>query len=48
MKTCSIVSDDRIGREYFQSTGESDQFKQEYEMKRIKQASECVAFLVYH
>ncbi|AEE80206.1 syntaxin of plants 73 [Arabidopsis thaliana] len=32
------VSDDRIGSEYFQPTGESDQFKQEYEMKRIKQA----------
>ncbi|CAE6078552.1 unnamed protein product [Arabidopsis arenosa] len=34
------VSDHRIGSEYFEPTGESDQFKQEYEMKRIKQASD--------
>ncbi|CAL9245526.1 unnamed protein product [Arabidopsis halleri] len=32
------VSNHRIGSEYFEPTRESDQFKQEYEMKRIKQA----------
>ncbi|XP_010413400.1 PREDICTED: syntaxin-73 isoform X2 [Camelina sativa] len=31
------VSDHRIGSEYFEPTEESDQFKQEYEMRRIKQ-----------
>lgn len=47
MKTCSIVSDQRIDSEYFQQSEESDQFKQEYEMRRIKQASVCVCVLLF-
>ncbi|PON97336.1 t-SNARE [Trema orientale] len=31
------TSDGRFGSEYFQQTKESDQFRQEYEMRRIKQ-----------
>lgn len=41
MKTWSIVvSGHKLGSEYFEPTEESGQFKQEYEMRRIKQASE--------
>lgn len=36
---CSIVSGHRIDSEYFKPTEESHQFKQEYEMRRVKQAS---------
>lgn len=38
---CSTVSGQRIESEYFEPTEESDKFKQEYEMRRIKQASLC-------
>ncbi|KAF8108528.1 hypothetical protein N665_0108s0063 [Sinapis alba] len=31
------VSDDRVDSEYFQRSKESDQFKQEYQMRRVKQ-----------
>lgn len=34
-----FVLDGRFNDEYFQKTEESDKFRQEYEMRRINQAS---------